>query len=137
MGKYSKYQRKSPPRREMSPIWRGIGCLLIIIVPAVAYGLTYLVLQETKRLNWVPAELLGYIQFPKWVWGLPVLDPVARFLGSLQDVWAFLILYIVLLLILIGLISLAYSLIYKIIGPPRYSELDAPPANKKAKDYTR
>ena len=39
MGQYTKYK----PLKEkpgMNPIWRGIGCILLVIVPLISYGLT-------------------------------------------------------------------------------------------------
>ena len=33
------YRKKRP---QMNPIWRGIGCLLVVIVPLISYGLTSL-----------------------------------------------------------------------------------------------
>lgn len=137
MGKYSKYQRKSLPRKGMNPIWRGIGCLLMLIVPAISYGIGYAFLQEAKRRNLVPPGLLGYFQFPDWVWGVPVLNSITRFLGGLQDVWAILIFFFVTLFILTGLVSLIYSMIYQFIGPARYTEFDAPPSKRKTKEYKR
>ncbi|MBI4732244.1 MAG: hypothetical protein HY781_09010 [Chloroflexi bacterium] len=137
MTKYSKYQRKSPPRKVMNPLWRGVGCLLMLIVPAMAYGIGYAFLQEAKRRALVPPGLLGYIHFPDWVWGKPVLDPLARFFGGLQDVWAMLIFFLATLFILTGLVSLIYSMVYQFVGPPRYTELDAPPSGRKTKEYKR
>jgi hypothetical protein len=137
MGKYSKYQRKSPPRKQMNPLWRGIGCLLMLIVPAISYGVSFVFLQEAKRRGLVPPELLGYFHFPDWIWGVPFLNTIAQFLGSLKDVWAMLIFFVVILFILSGLVSLIYSMVYQIVGPARYTELDAPPSKSKTKVYKR
>lgn len=138
MAKYSKYQRKSAPRRQMSPAWRGIGCLLMIIVPAISYGIGYAFLQEAKRRNLVPPDLLGYFHFPDWIWNIPFLNTIAGFLGSLKDVWATLIFFFVTLFIMAGLVSLIWSFIYQTFGPPRYTELDAvPDKHRKAKEYKR
>jgi hypothetical protein len=137
MTKYSKYQRKSTPRRQMSPVWRGIGCLMIIIVPILSYIISHALLQEAKRLNLVPPGLLGYIHFPSWVVGVPVLDFLARFFSSLKDLGGNIIFFVVVLFILTGLVSLIWSMIYQVIGPPRYTEVDAPPSRVKAKEYKR
>jgi hypothetical protein len=137
MTKYSKYQRKSPPSKPLNPIWRGIGCLLMVFVPAISYGIGYAFLQEFKRRGLVPTELLGYIQFPEWVWGVPFLNTIARFLGSLKDLWGMLVFFFATLFILSGLVSLIYSAIYQFVGPPRYTDLDAPPPKRKTKEYKR
>jgi hypothetical protein len=137
MSKYSKYQRKSPPGKQTHPVWRGIGCLLILFVPMISYGIGYLLLQEAKRLSIVPFQLLGYIHFPEWVIGVPFLSTMARFLGGFKDLGAKLVFFLVTLFILAGLVSLIYSAIYQAIGPSRYTELDAPPTGKKSKEYKR
>lgn len=137
MGKYSKYQRKSKPRKVMSPLWRGIGCVLMLVVPAISYGLGYVFLQEAKRRNWVPPEMLGHFQFPEWAWGVPFLTTIIRFLASLKDFWAMLTFFLVTLFILSGLVSLIYSAVYQMVGPSRYTDLDAPPTNRKVKEYKR
>lgn len=137
MGKYSNYQRKPQLRKAMNPIWRGIGCLLMLIVPAMSYGLGYVFLQEAKRRGLVPLGLLGHFQFPDWVWATPTLYTIARFLSSFQDVWAKLIFFFAILFILSGLVSLIYSMIYQFVGPARYTDVDAPPAKRKTKEYKR
>lgn len=136
MAKFEKYRRKSPPKKEISPLWRGIGCILMLIVPVISYGIAYVFLQEAKTLGWVPPELLGRIKFPDWMYGVPFLDTIARFFGSLKDLWAMLIFFFVTLFILSGLISLVYSALYQLVGPPRYNELDAPPT-RRGKEYKR
>lgn len=137
MAKFEKYRRKSPPKKEISPLWRGIGCILMIVVPAISYVVAHAFLQEAKALGWVPPELLGRIQFPDWMFGVPFLDTIARFFGSLKDPWAMLIFFFVTLFILSGLISLVYSALYQTLGPSRYTELDAPPSRDKGKEYKR
>jgi hypothetical protein len=137
MAKYEKYRRKSPPKQEMSPLWRGIGCILMLVVPAISYLIAYAFLQEAKNLGWVPQELLGRIKFPEWMFGVPFLDTIARFFGSLKDPWAMLIFFFATLFILSGLISLVYSAFYQLLGPPRYSDKDAPPPRWKGKETKR
>jgi hypothetical protein len=137
MTKYDKYRRKAAPRRKMNPMWRGVGCLLMIVVPAISYVIGRAFLEAAKNRNLIPPGLLGHIQFPDWVWGVPFLETTARFIGSLNDPLAMLIFFFVTLLILSGLVSMIYSMIYQVIGPPRYTELDAVPSKHKAKEYKR
>jgi hypothetical protein len=137
MTKYDKYRRIAAPRRKMSPMWRGVGCLLMIVVPAISYVIGHAFLEAAKNRNLIPLSLLGHIQFPDWVWGVPFLDTIAGFISSLNDPLAMLIFFFVTLLILSGMVSMIYSMIYQVIGPPRYTELDAVPSKHKAKEYKR
>ncbi|MCX7609436.1 MAG: hypothetical protein N2049_09500 [Anaerolineales bacterium] len=121
----------------MSPLWRGIGCLLMIVVPLLSYLIGQVLLQEAKKRAFVPEYLLAPIRLPNWAWGLPVLGEIARFLYSLKEPGATLVFFLITLLILSSLISLIYSSLYQTFGPPRYGELDAPPPKIKTKEYKR
>jgi hypothetical protein len=137
MAKYQKYQRKSPARKGLHPIWRGIGCILIIVVPLLAYGLMLVFVPPIIASGKVPYQLLGYIQFPAWAYRYRMLSGIATFISSINNLGLNIITFIVMLIILTAVASLLYSMIYSIIGPTRYSQVDAPPSKYKPKKYTR
>jgi len=137
MPKFDTYYKKPPRKKEMNPLWRGVGCLLMITIPLISYFVTYTLLQEAKRRYLVPPDLLGYIKFPNWVFDIPILNTLARFIGSLQDIWAMLLFFFAVLFVLSGLISLIYSAVYQVMGPPRYGEYDAPPPRWRGKETKR
>ncbi len=137
MGKYSKYQRKSAEKKGMNPIWRGIGCLLIVIVPLVSYILMVLLGPLVIATGKIPYQLLGHVNFPAWVWRYRILNGIALFILNLNNLWFNILAFFVILLVLTAVTSLVYSLIYSLVGPARYSETDAPPSKYKAKKYTR
>jgi hypothetical protein len=119
------------------PVWRGIGCVLMIIVPVMAYALASLLVPVVKATGRVPADLFRRIRFPDWVLRAGLLGDLARFIGRIEDFWALAILFILCLLLLAGLFSFLYSLIYQRIGPPRYTVLDAPPPKRRGREYKR
>ena len=137
MGKYAKFHRKSPVKRGMNPIWRGIGCILIVIVPLLAYGLMVLVSPLIIATGKVPYQLLGYVHLPEWVFRVRILAGIALFFTSISNLWMNIITFFVMVLILTGVTSLLYALAFALIGPARYTSLDAPPSKYKAKKYTR
>ena len=137
MSKYMKYHRKSKPKKQVPPLWRGIGCIMMLAVPILSYVVGYAFLQEAKRRHWVPPELLGYYQFPDWVWDIPILETVVRFLSNIKDGTAMVIFFFVTFLLLTGLVSFLYTVFYQLVGPARYSELDAPPASRRTREYKR
>jgi hypothetical protein len=137
MGKYAKYQRKSPAKGGLHPIWRGIGCILIIVVPWLAYWLMVVIVPQIIATGKVPYQLLGYIRFPEWAFRYRIIAGLASFFSSLQNPWINMITFFVILLILTSIASLVYATIYKVIGPARYTELDAPPTKYKTKVYKR
>jgi hypothetical protein len=137
MAKYSKFQRKSPEKKGMNPIWRGIGCILIIIVPLLAYGLMVLFVPPIIATGKVPYQLLGYVHFPDWIFKVRIGTDIAVFIGGINNLWLNIIIFFVMVLILTTVASLLYSVIYSLVGPARYSALDAPPSKHKVKVYKR
>ena len=137
MTKYSKYLPSRKPRKTTNPLWRGIGCFLMIIVPALSYWLALAILKLVKSKDLVPPMLLGHIPIPEWSSKIPVLASILRYISSLEDIFAKIIIFFIVLLFLSGCISFLYSFIYQLIGPSRYSEVDAPPENRKTREYKR
>ncbi len=137
MGKYAKYQRKSPEKRGMHPIWRGIGCILIIVVPLLAFGMMLVLVPPITATGKVPYQLLGRVHFPEWAFKVQTVAVIASYISSIDNLWMNIITFFVMLLILTGVTSLLYSMIYTLVGPARYSEMDAPPPKYKGKVYKR
>jgi hypothetical protein len=137
MAKYAKYARKPIPKPEQNPIWRGIGCLLIIIVPVMAYALMMVTLKPLIGSGIVPVELRGYVQFPPWANTTPVIRDIAGFIGSINDLYLKATSFIVILILMTAFSSLAYTMVFQVMGPPRYSAMDAPPPPGRSKKSSR
>jgi hypothetical protein len=137
MGKYTRYPIRSKSKRQMSPIWRGVGCILIVIVPLMSFWLMLLLAPPIIATGLVPYQLLGYIQFPVWVLRNKMTSGIALFIGSFNHPWLSIIIFLVVLLILSAIISLSYTALYQTFGPVRYTPVDAPPSKHKPKKYTR
>jgi hypothetical protein len=121
MSKYNNYwdEKKQSSKKEPHPIWRGIGFLLLILVPIMSWSATLIILAENAKRRWVyfTADLLA-----------PGAD-------SLLYVKIGLTIFIS--LVLFALIYLAYFTIYRIFGPSRYGPQDVPMSNYKVKKYKR
>ena len=137
MGKYGRFEQKTAKKKVLNPIWRGIGCLLMVIVPAISYGLAIFLIPIVIASGYVPLELLGRVRFPEWVFKAPILYNLALYFGGINDLLAKLIGYFIILVVLAGIISLTYILIYQVVGPARYSKTDEPPSKHKPKVYKR
>jgi hypothetical protein len=139
MGKYTKFQR--PPRERVyraHPVWRGIGCLLIVIIPLISYAGAAILVDYGVGHGWpFPPEFVGYIRFPDWVWNAPVLPFLAAPIAHYRSLWAVLTVFLLLLVLLSGIFSTLYAVLYRFMGPSRYNPLDAPPSKHKAKVYKR
>jgi hypothetical protein len=137
MSKYVKYRIKPKPKKELNPIWRGIGCILIVVVPLMAFGLMLLVSPALIATGKVPYQLVGYVHFPLWAYRVMIVKNIALFIGSFKDLWLNIIIFWVMVLILTTVASLLYAWIYSLVGPARYTALDAPPPKHRGKNYKR
>jgi hypothetical protein len=122
MGKYSSHVRQAPiPRNQgVHPVMRGIGCVMMIIVPILAYGSAILLVNYGVSQGWpIPPDWLGTPTFNPLLWRLQGLTTV------------------LITVVIGGIMSMIYGYIYTIFGPPRYGPTDAPPERIKVKKYTR
>ena len=129
------YERKEKPPQ--NPLWRGVGCIIMVALPLITYGLTLLAIPPVLATGLVPLELLRNINFSAWVFRVRGLSDIAIFLRGISTPWLGVLLFVVILILLSGLASLVYVAVLQTIGPPRYSEKDAPPSTHKAKPYWR
>ena len=108
-----------------NPVLRGIGCLMILIIPALAFAGAILVVQANADQKWVPipAELSQGLTLPLF--------------GTVESILAVVIVAVLLALIGFGVMTIIYSLVYSLIGPPRYGPQDAPPIHNKPNNRRR
>lgn len=132
MGKYDKFHSRRSLRDRpytIHPVWRGIGCFLILIIPILAYAGAVLLVQGNLENNWlgVPLsrDLLRTVELP-WVGAQPHL---------------YLTVLVTLLLSLVGFaaVMVVYALLARVAGPPALSPLDSEPVRRPPKPvkYTR
>lgn len=140
MGKYSSGVRRPEPRlvRQQHPIWRGIGCLSMIIVPIISYGFAVLTLPFFAGVGWLPYELVSPMQVSPLLWKyLPTLAQFLQPILGFPRLKAYLALTVVYTIFVGGFLAFVYALIYRLFGPSRYGPLDAPPPRGKVKKYKR
>lgn len=137
MTRFDRYRSRKPHVKRLAPVWRGVGCLLMVVIPIISYVIGKAILQAAKSRNLIPPELLGTPKFPAWVYKTIFLNTIVQWIGTLKDPIASIIFILAVLLLLSGLISLVYTGIYQLIGPPRYTEVDAEPSKHKTKAYKR
>ena len=119
MGRFNKYEHSAQATArpyKVHPVWQGIGCLLLILIPLLSYAGAVLLVNENLTRHWVPAPalLLQTVAIP--VIGLRVPHLYANLLTAF-------------LLALIGfaVVTMFYSIMYSALGPSRYGPLDAHP----------
>jgi hypothetical protein len=140
MGKYSSLsQRRSPPKPDQPhAIWRGIGCLMIVIVPLMSFGLAWITTNVAIQQRWpLPSELTGYPVMPALLWNLQGLNPILAWIQSIDNLYLLAAMTALYTVILGAVISFIYAVIYRFVGPPRLGPLDVERPRVKVKKYTR
>jgi len=138
MGRYRETVRKADARGAgPPPIWRGIGCLMIFLVPVVSYAAAEVTMPFFLERGWVPRELLFTPQVPEWMQIMPILAQAFRFLFGRYAILATLGLTVLYIIFLAGLLTVIYAFMYRMASPSRYGPMDAPPPRVKIKKYKR
>ncbi len=141
MGRYTSYQREKAKakRNEVNPIMRGIGCVLIVLVPILAYGISVYLVDYGVRKGWaIPATWLGIVNIPPLLLNLAGLSIVWNFLQAQNNLTANLVFAAAITIFIFGVLAIIYGFTYRIFGPPAYGPTDAPPIRgRKVKRYKR
>jgi hypothetical protein len=141
MGKYNSFKGREkvpgPKRHEVHPVMRGIGCIMLAIVPILSYGIAILLVNYGIGRWPIPNNWLGTPKIPGLLLKLQGLRPVYDFLYVQNNLVANVVFAIVIAVVIFGLLSVVYGFIYKLAGPPQYGPTDEPPIRKKVKEYKR
>ncbi|MFO3795742.1 MAG: hypothetical protein ACK8QZ_00420, partial [Anaerolineales bacterium] len=115
--------------------WRGIGCLLLLIMPLLAWGIGELLFQFAQQRWNLPYEWTLPPQWPTWMWQISFLAPYLSYTQRWSYFLARLIFWGTTLIVLWGGIVLLYAFLYKYLAPPDpLRDLVPPP---KVKRYRR
>lgn len=137
--KYQSFNKKEFVRPyKIHPIWRGIGFLMMVLVPIMALAAAVLLKDLGFQMGWpFMYELRGTIRLPEIFYSIPVIRNLAYWISSIANLRAILLFFILFVIIFSGVMSLLYAMIYRLVGPPKYTPLDAPAQKVKVKRYTR
>jgi hypothetical protein len=137
MGKYGSFKQQPFQRPyDVHPIWRGIGCFMMILIPLVSIVGAMVLIETGQKEGWpFPYELMGYPRLPALAYQLPVIGEISRSVSSVNNLYAIALFSLVFMILGFAVISLVYSFAYKAMGPSRYTPLDAPevPRGKRYK----
>ena len=136
MTKYTRVQKQSVERRwNVHPIWRCIGCAMILIIIVMAYALAKELVdynEKTQRFG-LPKFLYNEVEisYTKYIPALKENYVVNKFLSNFK--YGTLIFMLIFMFIGFSAFSFVYSALYRVSGPSRYSPVDAPPVRKPRK----
>ena len=114
MAKHNMFRKElptAPDKRPLHPIWRGIGCIMAVVLPVVSFIVSTLLFENQEQFKWmiVPQELM-LKNNPK--------DPLL--LAKL--VYAAIILFII-----AAILAIITFFVNKLLGPSKYGPYDVPP----------
>jgi hypothetical protein len=115
---------------DVHPIWRGFGCLMMLVIPVMAYAGATILIDLNTDLGWgfpVPVEMAKTVDI-----NIPIPIPdVPDIQWSIPHFYGNLLLGAVLMFIGFGLLMLFYTLIYSMMGPSTRGPLDADPVRSR------
>ena len=100
---------------------RGIGCIMMIVVPVLSYGIALLLIDYGLRRGWpIPPSWLQPITIHPLLLSLRGLQPIWNVLLRQDNLMAIVVFTIAIIVVIGGLMSIIYGYLYSIFGPPRY-----------------
>jgi hypothetical protein len=141
MGKYtfsSSREQKAKDTDRPHSVWNGLGCLMMVVVPVMSIAGAILTVQFGLSAGWpFPAVLLRHITAPDWIYFMPGLARLLLKVFSVNYLLAYIYISVIYIVVLGGLMSILYAILYRMTAPSQYGPMDAPPIKKKAKQYKR
>ena len=119
MGMYNRQTTEKLDPWKIHPIWRGIGCILIIVIPIFSFALAHTLIEANISNIGIPTELRATVD-------TIILGPVRFFPAKALA-------GVVLSVLLFAIVTFIYALMYRISGQGARGPLDAPPVRHRPK----
>ena len=137
MGKFDRYDKfqemQQQPASQVHPIWRGIGCVMLILIPILAYAAADTFFDNASNISVLGSTVFPrsgilyrvYFSFPLWENTLLRISPFHLVFMIVFSVLGYLVL------------SMVYAIVYRVTGPPKYGPTDSPPLRRPRKSRRR
>jgi hypothetical protein len=146
MSRYKVNIRREDRPWSIHPIWRGIGCIWLVILPVMAYAAAWLIVRQwffttrfqtmmrnifiTTRVNFIPQDMYEPIILPSIQLNQFYFDfnNLIRWLPGMPLYKMDVLVFLAFVFLGIGIASLIYALLYKSFGPPKnpYDAVEEP-----------
>lgn len=114
-----RYKKKDIDKRGIHPVWRGIGCLLMILIPLISMAAADVIINSNLDTIAIPNVLRTTVD--------------TGILGEIRFFPAKLLLALVISVGLFAFVSVVYSILYSATGLNKRGPMDAPPIRKRVK----
>ncbi len=125
MGRFTSVKKVEEKPPEIHPVWRGVGFLLMILEPFMAFAGAMLLIGENDKQGWVPIPP-GFLVKAPW-WPTNTLGPWP------SNILVIALVTVLLWVALFAVISFITFLSFRLFGPPRYSDTNLPPVSRKVR----
>jgi len=121
MSRYSRYTKdQEEPKWKVHPVWRGFGCLFIIIIPIMAItGAQLFVTTNADMENPIlplPKSMMDKVMIKGFEVPGTVISVPSNLFSKLR--YADILFTFVFMFIGFGLFSVVYGFAYRVVGPP-------------------
>ena len=128
------YRKQQEERRwKINPVWRGIGCFLILIIPIMAWFAADLFLNSGQKIIRSPGmnqpitiKSVHIAEIDK------VIADINRYTVSHHLIKGQFFFFVLFMVIGFGILAFLYAVMYRVIGPPRYGPFDVPPNSMRS-----
>jgi len=125
-----RFQEK-PKDKSPHPIWRGIGCILVVVILMMSYATADLLIQENFHQGWV--VLPPYLNLPLSIPSVSIPSVGLTPAINISYFFANLTVTLILALMLFTIISIIYSIFYRASGGGRPGPMDVAPIKRSGK----
>ena len=125
MSSYNRYRFEKERPWTIHPIWRGIGCIWLILLPIMSYAGAWMFTRENLRNHWLPLNksLTSQIRLPVIDWSFlsfPLdLNVLIRWIPGQPLYNSDILFFIAFLFLGIGIMSTVYAFLYRSMAPTR------------------
>ena len=116
---------------DVHPIWRGMGCVMMVLIPIVSYAGASLLI-ESGFFYTIGVNLTADFTDPRPINPVPGILPIIpeRYVPHL---YGNLVIGALLTLLGFGLLMIFYIIMYRLMGPPMKGPMDADPVRRPPK----
>jgi len=124
--KYDKGRKERP--WTVHPIWRGIGCFMVILIPIMAWAGMNVVMQSALVTK-LPASFTQpvYFKLTDYDFVNAVVLWLNANLGERGFTFGMVIFFLGFMLVGSLLLVILYGVLFRMMGPPKYGPQDSPP----------
>lgn len=123
--KFVEQKKQEKPSVKIHPIWRGVGFVMMVVIPIISYAAAEVLIAQNMKSNWFP-----------WPYDLMAKPGDLLYTGD-PLLYLKIISTLVFIFIFYSIFMLVTFAVNSIFGVSRYGPYDVPPINAKVRKKAR